>query len=338
MPYALYPDELPVRLIRLRVERSDRHLYTELLSHCARNTTDGVIDVPLPMVTDHPEAEAAVDRLIEAGLLDRDGGDVVIVDYLAHQRSSAQVTRDREATRKRQIDYRERGKRHQAGDHSMCTKSCPEVRNGVTNAVSNGAQSNPIQSDPKRGLRLEMDRGSDGALGRATAPLSQTTDNPPLAPAHVFADLDLTGYCGVCDLAKSNRAHQKVSEAVEIAARKIVNSGGRDVVVTDIAGSDGARLYDVEARVCGALLKLQLVAGGTRLQWVQLHFPDAFYESAKKLGEKVKGWFPVGGVDFDGDEDTTFLSVNADDGLDLINALDGLVECFAEILRGEAAA
>lgn len=226
MTYALFADEWPMHMIRLRLDRSDRHLFTELLAHCTRNLTDGVIDVPLAMVTDHPEAESAAGRLIAAGLIaEHPDGYVIADEYLRHQRTKAQVDADREKNREYQEAYRERGRRHKEGDHRACTKGCPEqgkdLRKGLTKDLSKGVQSNPLLSNPSEIGEGEIgeSRSADGAQERATASL--LPDKP-----HVFADRDFTGRCRYCNLKRSAGDHQtEVPERIaEIAER--IGAGG----------------------------------------------------------------------------------------------------------------
>lgn len=170
MSYALLSDDLMLRLEASGVSRDARLLHIEGIVYCSTVLSDGDIGIRLARISDTPDADAAVAELVAAELWEAmPGGFYRIVGYLADQRSRERVLRDRAASRKRKADYDERGRRHAAGDHTICTKTCPkrgsgnDVTNSVPNGVSNPAQSNPIQSEGK-GLDWERSNAPDSAL------------------------------------------------------------------------------------------------------------------------------------------------------------------------------
>ncbi|CAB4969707.1 MAG: hypothetical protein F2840_16195 [Actinobacteria bacterium] len=278
MTYALYPDEWPMHMIRLRLDRSDRHLFTELLTHCTRNLTDGLIDVPLTLVTDHADADEAVSRLIAAGLVDRHPQGLVIAqEFLQHQRTKARVEDDRAKNRAYQDAYRERGRLHGIGDHRKCTKGCPnqgiDLRKALTHGLSKEDQSNPLSllSDPKGGEREEIQGSSDGPLAltrRGTA-----SDHMEI---HVFVDYERTGVCQVCDMPKSNKRHQQDIPAGILRAARVLAEHGVAAKATEIH-NDGEPYWDVVAANpdWGVLLSTDNGGKDLRINWAELRIPAA---------------------------------------------------------------
>lgn len=278
MTYALYPDEWPMHMIRLRLDRSDRHLFTELLTHCTRNLTDGLIDVPIALVTDHADADEAVSRLIAAGLVDRHPqGLVIATDFLKHQRTKAEVEDDRAKNRANTRAYRERGRLHGIGDHRKCTKGCPnqgiDLRKDLTHGLSKDGQSNPLSllSDPKGGEREEIQGSSDGPL----ALTRRGTASDPME-IHVFVDYERTGVCQVCDMPKSNKRHQQdIPTAIIRAARVLANHGAVSKATEDY--NYGEACWEVTAANpdWAILLSTSYVGKDLRITWAELRIPTA---------------------------------------------------------------
>lgn len=254
MTYALYADEWPMAMIRQRLDRSDRHLFTELLAHCTRNLTDGVIDVPLAMITDHDDAQAGVEHLIDAGMLERiDDGLVISEDWWKNQRSREQVEKYRTENRKRYEAYKDRGARHKLGDHRTCTSKCPQAGkdlrsdaekaddpdevdqspNAVSNAVSNGGLSISSPSPTRKGGEgeKEIQTGSDEiALRRDLAsPVTGPLLAKRIAGVHVFFDPDRIGSCAFCNQPEKARGtkhqYRDVPDAVLERARDMSRAG-----------------------------------------------------------------------------------------------------------------
>jgi hypothetical protein len=258
--------------------------------YCSTVLSDGELRIRLSRISDAADLTGCASELVESGLWHRDGEGFIIVEYLGQQRSREQVLRDREANRKRQDDYRERGRRHRGGDHSLCTKSSPHwTRNAVTNGVSNGAQSNPIQSNPQRLERIgeESAEISASALGRVRPASAQ--DGP-----HIFADLDFTGFCAFCQLPKSNRLHQK-ADALQDTAAELARLGAATYVLTknEVDYADGPML-DATAHFADWTLETQHTGHRNKqpvLTWAEMRFPainlddgtmpDEFFDSMK---------------------------------------------------------
>jgi hypothetical protein len=87
-------------------------IYISMTSWSGKHLTDGV--VPVGMIrhvcamiprTSRPRA---VQELIDSGLFLDHGDSIEIKDYLVHQRSKAEVDRDRETNRQKQADHRAR--------------------------------------------------------------------------------------------------------------------------------------------------------------------------------------------------------------------------------------
>ena len=150
MTYAMLPDELLDRLEELGYGRDDRLLYVELHVYCARLLTDGRVTGRLSKITDHPDPEAALDRLAPTGLVVREGGAIVLPEFLRTNHARATV----EAMREKSRQTSERHRRHTKGDHSLCTRGrcsaltqAGDVTGDVTESVSDVVLYDSIRSD-----------------------------------------------------------------------------------------------------------------------------------------------------------------------------------------------
>lgn len=336
MSYALYADEWPMQMIRLRLDRSDRHLFTELLSHCTRNLSDGVIDVPLALITDHPEAVAGVARLIEAGLVAEHPDGYLIADYTQHQRTKEQVDKDREKNRRYQEEYRERGRRHSEGDHRICTKGCKDSGKDLRKDLTKEVQSNPLLSDHKGGERGEGKGTSDETTGLAPVGLASVPDKG----SHIFADADFTGYCLQCDLPKSNRLHQKVPARIEAAATAMFAAGASRIRLDAIWEDNGA-LYNVIASTndSGGAIEMQWSTEGKDvvLSWLVLtsqtcaHIDSPAFAAVRVIGAELAELYGVRESDVSGSDDQTGLDLYSVDGADLTGHLPVVIAAHERI-------
>ena len=125
MTYALIPDELPMRFVAARVPRGARWLYVELHAYCSRMLTDGIVDVPLAMLTDELDLEPALEHLIALGYVERRDEHYFLPKYLESNKRGADIERMREDARVR----KERWTRHNLhDDHSICLPKRCAVR------------------------------------------------------------------------------------------------------------------------------------------------------------------------------------------------------------------
>jgi hypothetical protein len=142
-----------------RLSRDARYLRVEALVWCNRFGTDGAIgSSDLRWITDSPDPEKAAAELVEAGYWTETGTGWQ-ADW-TDQFTAAQVQQERAAHAKHQQDYGRRGRLHQAGDHSLCTKNCPKsplhtISEGLSDGISERAPSRPVPS-PRR--ERERDR------------------------------------------------------------------------------------------------------------------------------------------------------------------------------------
>lgn len=100
-----------------------------MLGYCSTYLTDGALSSPVVGMFD--PTGVALSELESAGLVERDGSMVLVVGYLDHQRSKAQVEREREKARRRKEKSRAR---HGVTDG---------VTGGVTDGVSHGRVTQP---------------------------------------------------------------------------------------------------------------------------------------------------------------------------------------------------
>lgn len=116
-------------------------LYVCGLSYSNRYATDGFIPSgQVRRLADVKEPEVLTRKLVEVRLWEPVQGGFFIHDYAEYQPSSAEVKRDREATAKRQAEFRRRRSEARAN-----------ARNGHSNASSNGvshAQEPPLNEAP----------------------------------------------------------------------------------------------------------------------------------------------------------------------------------------------
>ncbi len=225
----MVPSEMLVQLENAGLSRDARLLHIEALVHCVTALTDGVVLMRLSRVSDSPEPDMSAAELVDKGFWHPIDGGYRIVNYLAseggHQRSAEQVERDRQANRRRQDDYRDRARRHSAGDHSACTKACPAVRNSVSNGVTDSVSNAPLsQSDSAlldaKQREKSREAESDVALGRSTdsprrieIAVIRTVDGRAYkiddnSDQHQFITrLDLPGVCEHCELPEPHFLH-----------------------------------------------------------------------------------------------------------------------------------
>lgn len=213
MTYAMIPDELLDRLEEAGLSRDDRLLYLELHVHAARLLTDGWIRARLGKVTDHPDPQTGIATLIAAGLVVRDGDALRLPDFLRTNHARTTI----EAMRAKSRERTERHRRHIKGDHSMCDPTkCQDLKEDARNvtddvtervsgAVSHGALSDPIRSDPKESGEDQIE-GDDGpAEEPATAPSAITQALP--GTCRYVAD-PVTGWCSACGYPQANARHR----------------------------------------------------------------------------------------------------------------------------------
>jgi hypothetical protein len=251
MSYANLSDDMLARLEHDGVSRDARLLYVEGIVHCATALTDGEIRVRLPRLSDAEDVEALADELVAAGYWQRTDYGYGIGDYLKHNRTRDSIIASRDSNRQRQEDYRERGRRHRAGDHSLCTSRCPDkdVTRYVTRDVT--APLPHLTSPNLREVReVRGGDSADGALERAPASPPET-EIP--SQAHVIADLDYTDYCAWCELPRRNRHHQKAPAPVEEASRRLHLLGASRYAVTQAWDE----CWDTEATFDGWRLKVE---------------------------------------------------------------------------------
>lgn len=97
-------------------------VHVRLRSYCAQHLTDGVVPAPIAaMIAGDVGADGASRNLAAlemVGQITREshGGKVCIPDYLDENPSRAQVESDREATRRRQAEWREKRRRQGGGN------------------------------------------------------------------------------------------------------------------------------------------------------------------------------------------------------------------------------
>jgi hypothetical protein len=235
MSYALLSDDALLQAEAANVSRDARLLHIEGLVYCATALTDGLVSVRLARISDAPDPQAAADELVAAGLWSQVGNHYQIDDYLHHQPSASEVERRRSDARQRA----ERSRRHKRGDHSMCIKGryCPDgaVIHSSQARHAHGAQdvhppllTDPLHSASEAKAEVEVEGASEETQPIASASALEARSASAMADVispHIFVDRQLTDYCMVCDLPRSNRQHQrKVPEplsrhAVQFAER-----------------------------------------------------------------------------------------------------------------------
>lgn len=171
----------------LALDRDDRLLLVEATVYANRVLSDGhIARRALLRFTDHPDPQAGMSALVDAGLVDETERGWLIRDWERDQRSRRELEHMRERNRERQRVHR----MHKAGDHAECDpRRCTSAtgrRHAVTHIVTNAA---PTRPDPTP---------KGGEVGEAT-PLSATS--------HPY--LNDEGVCLVCRLPESNLRHRE---------------------------------------------------------------------------------------------------------------------------------
>jgi hypothetical protein len=262
MSYAMLSDDLVTRLERMRLDRGTRMLLIEMMSYCSRNLTDGLIDIPLVRISDHPDLQSGLEALQAVGLVEVHDQGYWLPEFLDHNYSRDRVQRMKAAAAKRKADYVERQELHKTGDHSKCTKNCPAVKqseNAVPNAIQNSSLSSPLLSDPQREEREERDR-ADTPQRASGAPAASAQSND----VHVFVDRKMTGVCVVCGMPKSNNLHQqKMPDEVTEYASELAHYG---FACTADHEYDS---WDLETK--SGAVTMNAVASGTRTEMYQIN-------------------------------------------------------------------
>lgn len=188
MTWVGMPVDIVERLERHGLSRDDRLLYVEGFLYAGQYLTDGTITPRLARISDHPDPNAAAQRLVEAEVWEQvDDGAFIVVDYF-----TANLTRDEIARRKEDARLRqERSRRHKAGDHSICVRGryCPDGQdNGVTRDVTrdNTRESRPTYLPDLPDLPGKVREGKESAgddTGRGSPNGSPAPASPPEATA-----------------------------------------------------------------------------------------------------------------------------------------------------------
>ena len=215
MTWVGMPVDIVERLERLGLTRDDRLLYVEGFLYAGQYLTDGTVTARLPRLGDHPDADAAAARLVDAQVWEHiDDGAYVIVDYFTANLTREEVTRRKEDARLRQ----ERSRRHKAGDHSICIRGryCPDgqsetVTRDVTREITRESQDTylpdlpDLQGKGREGKESAGDdgRGSPKGSPTPTSPTEQTTPPTP----HIYTDTQRLGTCQHCNLPQRNATH-----------------------------------------------------------------------------------------------------------------------------------
>ncbi len=171
----------------LTASRSARLLFVEVLVYCNRHGNNGRFRRGLvARMTDAEDWPDLVDELVKLDLCADVGNGQIEVDWTRWQQEPADAVKERrEASAERTRQWRERQRRHQLGDHSMCTKTCPAKsrtpsrdtsRTPSRDAVRDASPSRP---DPSRPLGREGEGGTSasGRSARATRPAADPPQN-----------------------------------------------------------------------------------------------------------------------------------------------------------------
>lgn len=142
------------------------HVYA--LVWCNKQLTDGVVSLSrLRRLLPEINTESAIAECVDAGLWANAADGKLQIDW-SDQEPAEAVRRRQQRNADDQALYRERRELHASGDHSKCTKNCPQkssqrVSKGLTHSVSDGAPSRPLPSQGEgKGKRAADD-------GRAVA-------------------------------------------------------------------------------------------------------------------------------------------------------------------------
>lgn len=125
-------------------------LYVEAICWCSRQETDGKI--PAAMMKRLGRAKDTTE-LVSAGLIDRDGRDFEVHDYLAFQRSRQEIAEFRESRS-------DRGKKgNHARWHVARRRHDPDCEFCIAGAIAKGSQ----KGSPERSLNPSLDVASTDA-------------------------------------------------------------------------------------------------------------------------------------------------------------------------------
>lgn len=164
----------------LDVSRSARLLHVEALVYSNRHGNDGRFRRSLvARMTDAEDWPDLVDELVKRDVWADVGDNLLQIDWSAWGQEPADAVRERrEANAKVNREYRERGKRHRAGDHSMCTDSCPAVREQSRDPSRETSRDGSRDLYPSRPL-LSRPKETGERGGRTPAGRSARATQPP---------------------------------------------------------------------------------------------------------------------------------------------------------------
>lgn len=265
MTYFMVPDELPMRMIAAGVSIPARWTYVVLGTYTARFLKDGLVDVPLSLLSDDEGAEGHVDELVDAGFVERVEGGLLLPYFLDHNKDAAAMGKMRDAARLR----KRRWELHQGNDHSLCTDRCTvrkphdagdhsrctsEWCDALGNVPENvpGTLRNASLYDTDYDIDQRRDvvvggKGQGSSDGRAALARVEPASDLE-SRAHVCIDVDFTAYCAACDLGRSNRVHQKVPAKISASAVQLHRAGVTKIRITEVHDSgetiDGEALFD----------------------------------------------------------------------------------------------
>lgn len=147
-------------------------LYVCGLSYANRYATDGFIPTAqVKRLADVREPDQLAAKLVEARLWERVQGGYMIHDYAEFQPSSAEIRRDREATAKRQAEFRRR--RAEARN---------AARNGSSNAESNGVSNAKDAAHSDAPVTRESQPPGPGPVPDPTRPVPDPVNSPQPPP------------------------------------------------------------------------------------------------------------------------------------------------------------
>lgn len=164
--------------------RSARLLHVEALVYCNRHGNDGRFRRGLvARMTDAEDWPDLVDELVKLEIWDELAG-VLTIDWQEWAQEPAAVVKERRETNaEANRIYRERAKKHRAGDHSMCTSRCPaKSRDESRDQSRGGSRENPRDPYPSRPLPSRP--GGEGKGGRdgGRRPLREGSADSAAAP------------------------------------------------------------------------------------------------------------------------------------------------------------
>lgn len=232
MNWVALPLDILERLERLGLSRDDRLLYVEGMLYAGQYLTDGVVTVRLPRLSDHPDADAAAGRLIDADVWESGEDGYVITDYFSANLSREEIDRRKEDARVRQ----ERSRRHKAGDHSKCIRGryCPEgvldpvTRDTTRDNTRESRRTLPTSPDlpDLTGKVREGEVEGDADDGHGSPDGSPVAASTPQASLHIYADPQRLGHCCHCNLPAKNAVHHPgVPESLKLLAEHMADEG-----------------------------------------------------------------------------------------------------------------